>query len=222
MRFTNPIYVERFKHKYMADKIKTAPVAPPTQSADRDAEAISALMDGEANDLDLRRLLKSAAENPGTMETWARYHLAQSVMHEQGTLVSTTVASGVAAALSDETTYSPEPQRFSTWQQQFTKLAVAAAVAVVAVLTLQPDPAGSMPTPELAQDARDNSQSASLAVPATLVAETLPVTVDPEAQQRLRDYIESMSFDDAEPVRMEHIQDSPLYRLVNDLPASPN
>jgi hypothetical protein len=59
-------------------------------------------------------------------------------------------------------------------------------------------------------------------VPATLVAETLPVTVDPEAQQRLRDYIESMSFDDAEPVRMEHIQDSPLYRLVNDLPASPN
>ncbi len=206
----------------MADKIKTAPVARPTQSADRDAEAISALMDGEANDLDLRRLLKSAAENPETMETWARYHLAQSVMHEQGTPVSTTIASGVAAALSDETTYSAEPQRFSTWQQQFTKLAVAAAVAVVAVLTLQPDPAGSMPTPELAQDARDNSQAAPPAVPATLVAETLPVTVDPEAQQRLRDYIESMSFDDAEPVRMEHIQDSPLYRLVNDLPASPN
>ena len=211
----------------MVDKIKTASVTPPTHSADRDAEAISALMDGEANDLDLRRLLKSAAENPETMETWARYHLAQSVMHEQGTPVSTTIASGVAAALSDETTYSAEPQRFSTWQQQFTKLAVAAAVAVVAVLTLQPDPAGIMPTSELAQEAPSNSQAAPLAVPATLVAETrvvetLPATVDPEAQQRLRDYIESMSFDGAEPVRMEHIQDSPLYRLVNDLPASPD
>jgi len=211
----------------MVDKIKTASVTPPTHTADRDAEAISALMDGEANDLDLRRLLKSAAESPETMEIWERYHLAQSVMHEQGTPVSTAVASGVAAALADEAAYSAEPQRFSAWQQQLTKLAVAAAVAVLAVLTLQPDPAGSMPTSELAQEAPSNVQAAPLAVPATLVAETqvaetLPATVDPEAQQRLRDYIESMSFDGAEPVRMEHIQDSPLYRLVNDLPASPD
>ena len=206
----------------MVDKIKTASVTPPSHFADRDAEAISVLMDGEANDLDLRRLLKSAAESPETMEIWERYHLAQSVMHEQGTPVSTAVASGVAAALADEAAYSAEPQRFSAWQQQLTKLAVAAAVAVLAVLTLQPDPAGSMPTYELAQETPSNSQAAPLAVPATLVAETLPATVDPEAQQRLRDYIESMSFDGAEPVRMEHIQDSPLYRLVNDLPASPD
>ncbi|HAR89693.1 MAG TPA: hypothetical protein DCR45_01825 [Gammaproteobacteria bacterium] len=211
----------------MVDKIKTASVTPPTHTADRDAEAISALMDGEANDLDLRRLLKFAAENPETMETWERYHLVQSVMHEQGTPVSTAVASGVAVALADEVAYSAESQRFSAWQQQLTKLAVAAAVAVLAVLTLQPDPAVTMPTSELAQEAPSNSQAAPLAVSATLVAdtrvvETLSATVDPEAQQRLRDYIESMSFDGAEPVSMEHIQDSPLYRLVNDLPASPD
>ncbi|HAO89091.1 MAG TPA: hypothetical protein DCR00_09215 [Gammaproteobacteria bacterium] len=211
----------------MVDKIKTASVTPPTHTADRDAEAISALMDGEANDLDLRRLLKFAAENPETMETWERYHLVQSVMHEQGTTVSTAVASGVAVALADEVAYSAESQRFSAWQQQLTKLAVAAAVAVLAVLTLQPDPAVTMPTSELAQEAPSNSQAAPLAVSATLVAdtrvvETLSATVDPEAQQRLRDYIESMSFDGAEPVSMEHIQDSPLYRLVNDLPASPD
>ena len=211
----------------MVDKIKTASVTPPTHTADRDAEAISALMDGEANALDLRRLLKSAAESPETMEIWERYHLAQSVMHEQGTPVSTAVASGVAAALADEAAYSAEPQRFSAWQQQLTKLAVAAAVAVLAVLTLQPDPAVTMPTSELAQEAPSNSQAAPLAVSATLVAdtrvvETLSATVDPEAQQRLRDYIESMSFDGAEPVSMEHIQDSPLYRLVNDLPVSPD
>ena len=211
----------------MVDKIKTASVTPPTHTADRDAEAISALMDGEANDLDLLRLLKFAAENPETMETWERYHLVQSVMHEQGTTVSTAVASGVAVALADEVAYSAESQRFSAWQQQLTKLAVAAAVAVLAVLTLQPDPAVTMPTSELAQEAPSNSQAAPLAVSATLVAdtrvvETLSATVDPEAQQRLRDYIESMSFDGAEPVSMEHIQDSPLYRLVNDLPASPD
>lgn len=207
----------------MVDKIKAASVTPSTHSADRDAEAISALMDGEANDLDLRRLLKSAAESPETMATWERYHLAQAVLHEQGTPVSSAVATSVAAALAGEAAYSADPQRFTAWQQQLTKLAVAAAVAVVAVLTLQPDKAGNLPTSELAQEAENNSRAApALAVPATLVAETLPVTVDPEAQQRLRDYIESMSFDGAEPVRMEHIQDSPLYRLVNDLPASPD
>jgi negative regulator of sigma E activity len=184
-------------------------------------------MDGEATDLDFRRLLKSAATSPETMETWERYHLAQSVMHEQGTPVSTAVASGVAASLAEEMVYTADPQRFSAWQQQLTKLAVAAAVAVLAVLTLQPNPAGSGPTSELAQEAPNNFQAVPLAVPASPVAETrvagtLPAAVDPEAQQRLRDFIESMSFDGAESVRLEHIQDSPLYRLVNDLPASPD
>ena len=86
----------------MVNKIKTGSVTPPTHSADRDAEAVSALMDGEATDLDFRRLLKSAATSPETVETWERYHLAQSVMHEQGTPVSTAVASGVAASLAEE------------------------------------------------------------------------------------------------------------------------
>ena len=44
-----------------------------------------------------------------------------------------------------------------------------------------------------------------------------PAPVDPEAQRRLKVYIESMSFDSDETVRSEHIQNSPLYRLVNQL-----
>jgi hypothetical protein len=37
----------------------------------------------------------------------------------------------------------------------------------------------------------------------------------------VRQYIESLTIDDEEPVRIEHIQDSPLYRLVNELQAKP-
>jgi hypothetical protein len=37
----------------------------------------------------------------------------------------------------------------------------------------------------------------------------------------LLEYIESMSFDEDKPVRVEPIQDSPLYRLVNELQAKP-
>ena len=33
----------------------------------------------------------------------------------------------------------------------------------------------------------------------------------------VRQYIDSLTLDDEEPVRVEHIQDSPLYRLVNDI-----
>ena len=56
---------------------------------------------------------------------------------------------------------------------------------------------------------------------ASLVAESVSFEVDPEAQQRLLEYIESMSFDEDKPVRVEPIQDSPLYRLVNELQAKP-
>ena len=45
--------------------------------------------------------------------------------------------------------------------------------------------------------------------------------VDADAQQRLRDYIASMSFSNDEPVRIEHIQDSPRYRLVSETIESP-
>ncbi len=212
------------KDKTLQDNPAGIPAAIPANSAvDRDAEAMSALMDGEANELDLRRLLKSSANNPELLQTWERFHLAQSVMHEQGMQVSDSLAAGVAAALHEEETYSKKASPLNGWQQQLTKVAVAAAVAVVAVLTLQPlqpQPNDSVAPASLAERSAEPAQSTIEPVPQTLVADSGPETVDPEAQQRLREYIESMSFDAAEPVRIEHIQDSPLYKLVNRLPAS--
>jgi len=37
----------------------------------------------------------------------------------------------------------------------------------------------------------------------------------------VRQYIESLTLDNEEPVRIEHIQDSALYRLVNELQETP-
>ena len=210
----------------MVDKDRTTqgnPLAIPGENAlDREAEALSALMDGEASELELRRLLKSSANSPELQQTWERYHLAQSVLHEQGIPVSDSLAAGVAAALHEEEAHSKKTSPLNGWQQQLTKLAVAAAVAVVTVLTLQPQAPDSVSTPALVDQTAEPIQSTIVPVPQTLVADSDSVTVDPEAQQRLREYIESMSFDAAEPVRIEHIQDSPLYKLVNRLPASPD
>ena len=105
--------------------------------------------------------------------------------------------------------------------QQLVKFAVAATVAVVAVITIQSEvnepelPAASLSAAQTSRqpDAETPGQ-VFLAGSESVVS---PAPVDPEAQRRLRVYIESMSFDSDETVRSEHIQNSPLYRLVNQL-----
>jgi len=107
--------------------------------------------------------------------------------------------------------------------QSLVKFAVAATVAVVAVVTLQPGQNGSE-LPAASLSATGVSRQSDAGMPAQVYlagseSAVSPAPVDPEAQQRLRDYIESMSFDSDEAVRSEHIQSSPLYRLVNQLEA---
>lgn len=192
--------------------------------SDYERESLSALMDGEADDLELRRLLKSMEEDAELSAQWERYHLAQAVLHGQGKPVNTDFADRVSQAIEQE----PALQAASVvgFRQQLGRVAVAACVAIVAVIALQP--AGSpQTTPEIASQststapvAADNQQAPRV-LPVALVAESTATQVDPEAQRRLQEYIESMRFDEAEPVRIEHIQESPLYRLVNDLQSNP-
>lgn len=183
-------------------------------------ESLSALMDGEADDLELRRLLKATEQDSELGQQWERFHLAQAVMHDRGVPVSGTFANRVSQALEEEAMHSKKPA--FGFSQQLSRFAVAACVAVVAVVVLQP---GASPesTPTLVQQTEQTpaAQSSVSVIPASLVAELPARDVDPEAQQRLREYIESMRFDEEEPVRIEHIQESPLYRLVNDLQNSP-
>mgnify|MGYP002814594856 FL=1 len=184
-------------------------------------EALSAAMDGEADDLALRRLIQESATDTALMEKWERYHLAQDLMRGRGRQVSSGFSRQVALAVDTEIAPRASSMAVINWSQQLFKLAVAAVVAVVAVVTLQPDPNESE-TPVITVSAENASQLPG----ADLLAQSLisdpepvkaPVPVDPEAQRRLRDYIESMSFDSDETVRSEHIQKSPLYRLVNQL-----
>jgi hypothetical protein len=71
----------------------------------------------------------------------------------------------------------------------------------------------------LADQSAENSESPiTLPLAATTPGVEVPVVVDGGI---VRQYIESLTLDDEEPVRIEHIQDSPLYRLVNELQAKP-
>lgn len=188
-------------------------------------EALSALLDGEADDLELRRLLKSLDSDTENAEElrrqWQHYHLAQDVLHDRGVPVSDSLASRISEQLELEEVYQAEkgtPAAGSGWHNTLSKMAIAASVAAVFVVALQINPNPTAPGPTLANSesvSQSPRQSAEFAP--MLVADSAEMAVDPAAEARLRLFLEGISIDVSEPVVTEQIQDSPLFRLVNQI-----
>lgn len=131
---------------------------------DKRKEELSALMDGEASELELRRLLKSMEQDSELSDTWERYHMIRSGLQGHTQLpLDLDISDRVARALEseqplfDEDTFTPDletdpaaepsvqavsPKKVSpTWLKQawqpLTQTAVAASVALVAVFGWQ-------------------------------------------------------------------------------------
>ncbi|MNF45506.1 Sigma factor AlgU negative regulatory protein [compost metagenome] len=126
-------------------------------------ESLSAVMDNEADELELRRVL-AASEDQELRATWSRYQIARAVMHKELLEPRLDIAAAVSAALAEEAV--PAKVVRGPWRT-LGRLAVAASVtlAVLAGVRLynQDDVAG---TQQLAQ------QQA-----------TQPAMVMPQAQQ---------------------------------------
>ncbi|NBA95404.1 sigma-E factor negative regulatory protein [Pseudomonas sp. R5(2019)] len=89
-------------------------------------ESLSAVMDNEADELELRRVL-SALDDAETRATWSRYQVARAVMHKDLLVPRLDIAAAVSAALADETT--PAKVSRGPWRS-LGRLAVAASVTV--------------------------------------------------------------------------------------------
>ena len=74
-------------------------------------ESLSAFMDSESDELELRRVLKSLPDDADAAETWRRYHLARSMMQrERGVDVSVDLSAGIMARLREEPApFQPSP-----------------------------------------------------------------------------------------------------------------
>ena len=189
------------------------------------SETISALLDNEADDLELRRFLKSCEQDPILLETWERYCLVQAALHETAQPVSASFSQRIAAQIELEGPLSavPAAPTQSSWKEAITKMAIAASVAAVFLVAMQISLDSDPAIPAIAGQPAESTES--LATPsseaATLIAVASvnePVVVDVGI---VRQYIESLTLDNEEPVRIEHIQDSALYRLVNELQEKP-
>lgn len=89
-------------------------------------ESLSALMDNEANELEVRRVL--ASESGGELDaTWSRYQLARAALHRESLQPGLNLAAAVSAAIAEDPVVKVSSSvRSSAWA----RVAVAASVTL--------------------------------------------------------------------------------------------
>lgn len=101
-------------------------------------ESISALMDGESDELELERILSRVGTDPEVRQIWMRYAIAQQAAHGHDVAhPQWDISAQVQRAIIGEDTASPTTTR-ATFKQRFlrplTNFAVAASVALTVVI----------------------------------------------------------------------------------------
>ncbi|MGE8067943.1 sigma-E factor negative regulatory protein [Pseudomonas sp. NPDC089569] len=120
-------------------------------------ESLSAVMDNEADELELRRVL-NACDDVETRDTWARYQIARAAMHKDLLLPRLDIAAAVSAALADEAV--PAKVTRGPWRS-LGRLAVAASVTLAVLAGVRLYNQDEIAGVELAQQ----STQQNLAVP---------------------------------------------------------
>lgn len=114
---------------------------------DRTHEELSALMDGEASELELRRTIKSLVDDPELIQKWRRYHVARSVIQGEmrennaSRFAKLDISAKVSAAIESEPAHNVPLDSKPGWQERFLKplssVAVAASVSAMVVFGWQ-------------------------------------------------------------------------------------
>ena len=91
-------------------------------------ESLSAVMDNQADELELRRVL-AASDDPEMRATWSRYQIARAVMHKELLEPRLDIAAAVSAALADDAPLVLKQEQRGPWRT-VGRLAVAASVTV--------------------------------------------------------------------------------------------
>ena len=91
-------------------------------------ESLSAVMDNQADELELRRVL-AASDDPEMRATWSRYQIARAVMHKELLEPRLDIAAAVSAALTNEAAPVLQKPQSAPWRT-VGRLAVAASVTV--------------------------------------------------------------------------------------------
>ncbi|HDZ56105.1 MAG TPA: RNA polymerase subunit sigma [Pseudomonas xinjiangensis] len=132
-------------------------------------ESLSAFMDGEAGELEIRRVLQATEQDPAVRSTWERYQTARAVMHKEPWQGKIDLSAGIAAALADEPALGTPARKSAGIWQTASKFAVAASVTVAVLVGVRMMNQEATPTqPALAE--RSAVEQAPVAAPAAAPA----------------------------------------------------
>jgi sigma-E factor negative regulatory protein RseA len=151
-------------------------------------ESLSAVMDGEADEFEIRRVLNEAENDPELRGVWERYHLVRSVMRGEGRTRSadrlsarfwTEIDAADEAPVSNASEVTTDKPRsiWSTWGQRAAGVAVAAGVAAAVVIGYRGSESATVPPAQVAVVAQPvtgaliaqfDDESARQTVPAAL------------------------------------------------------
>lgn len=105
-------------------------------------ESLSALVDDQASELEVRRVLRASEDDAEIRDTWTRYQLARSAMRgdlENANYID--LSASIRDAIDEEESYAApaadEAKPKLGWTQRLGRFAIAASVAGVVVLTAQ-------------------------------------------------------------------------------------
>ncbi|WP_397451610.1 sigma-E factor negative regulatory protein [Pseudomonas sp. NA-150] len=124
-------------------------------------ESLSAVMDNEADELELRRVL-NAFDDADTRATWSRYQVARAAMHKDLILPRLDISAAVSAAIAEEDSPAKVPR--SLWRS-LGRLAVAASVTLAVLAGVRLYNQDDIKGVELAQQQAPQTQSSTLSVP---------------------------------------------------------
>jgi len=191
------------------------------------AESLSALMDNESNELELRRLLKEMPERPEIAETWNRFNLTRSLLHKEDVRrMSAAGTASILSAIAAEAAYAgAEPAAIAvgrkTWVQNFGRMAVAASVALAVFVGMQTALDQGIPESSIADQGTSQSSGQVELVADSSMELASDAGFDAAAQRRLDDYIRSVSIQYREEgpshPAFNILQDSQLIRQVNQI-----
>ncbi|MDG1951355.1 MAG: sigma-E factor negative regulatory protein [Gammaproteobacteria bacterium] len=182
-----------------------------------DNEILSALLDGEATDFELRRLVADVQKSKELAEKWRRYSLVQDIIHSRDVIPSLSLSDRIKDYIEKNPQKS---RRDSRWMSGVAKLAISASVAFAIVFSMP----YFFPVFEETQSVVLNSSSKIEENNNISYVELYSKSehrIDPAAKKRLDDYISKINFnggvtENNGPLPIEALRDSPLYRLVND------
>lgn len=196
------------------------------------AESLSALVDNQATELELMRILKASEQDVEVKATWARYQLAGSILRgEQASMVPLDFAARLSAAIADEDTHvdtSPaatgETAAARTqqgWLYNLGRVALVASVAGGMILGVNQFSASNRQSAELAVSAPAVSTptDASLSLPSGLTSPLNTRTValqsgyETRPQENRRVMFQPRQSSNASPL----VSDEEVTRYVNQM-----